>query len=241
MGTATGTPEVRPASTVVLLRDSAEGMETLLLQRNRALLFAGGLWVFPGGALDAADLEAAAGNEREASRIAAVREAFEESGLRPRLEDMVQLSHWTTPEAESRRFSTWIYAAPLAAEDEVVIDGGEIHDARWITVCSALAEHAAGRLAMLPPTFITLRKLAAYDTVAQMVAAERDTPSPEVLPVLGRDGGETVAMYPGDAGYVSGDGATPGARHRSVLHGRCWEFVYREVDPAFPPLLAAGS
>ena len=54
-----------------------------------------------------------------ASRIAAAREAQEESGLLPKLEDMVLLSHWTTPEGEPRRFSTWIYAAPLAVDDEV--------------------------------------------------------------------------------------------------------------------------
>ncbi|HBX73628.1 MAG TPA: hypothetical protein DEG86_11640, partial [Halieaceae bacterium] len=60
-----GTPEgsddepavvpARPASTVVLLRDGPEGLETLLLKRNKALLFAGGYWVFPGGALEASD------------------------------------------------------------------------------------------------------------------------------------------------------------------------------------------
>ena len=50
-------PEARPASTVVLLRDSDSGLETLLLKRNKALLFAGGLWVFPGGALDPEDFD----------------------------------------------------------------------------------------------------------------------------------------------------------------------------------------
>jgi 8-oxo-dGTP pyrophosphatase MutT (NUDIX family) len=123
--------EARPASTVVLLRDTPDGLETLLLKRNKALLFAGGLWVFPGGALDPEDFDAAEGDLQGASRIAAAREAQEESGLLPHLEDMVLLSHWTTPVAEPKRFSTWIYAAPLAADDEVVIDGGEIHDSRF--------------------------------------------------------------------------------------------------------------
>ena len=124
----TDIPEARPASTVVLLRDTAAGLETLMLKRNKALLMAGGMWVFPGGALDPEDLEAAAGDVEAASQIAAAREALEESGLQPHLEDMVLLSHWTTPVVEPKRFSTWIYAAPLAADDEVVIDGGEIHD-----------------------------------------------------------------------------------------------------------------
>ncbi len=132
-------PEARPASTVVLLRDAADGLETLLLKRNKALLFAGGFWVFPGGSIDADDLEAAGGDLDLASRIAAAREAEEEAGLSPRLDDMVMLSHWTTPVIEPKRFSTWVYAAPVQADLEVVIDGSEIHDARWIGVRQAVS------------------------------------------------------------------------------------------------------
>ena len=43
---------------MVLIRDADGGPEVLLLKRNKALLFAGGVWVFPGGALDAEDWEA---------------------------------------------------------------------------------------------------------------------------------------------------------------------------------------
>ncbi|MCB1680053.1 MAG: NUDIX domain-containing protein [Halioglobus sp.] len=231
-------PDARPASTVVLLRDTHKGLETLLLKRNKALLFAGGFWVFPGGAVDPQDLARAAGDEREASRIAAAREALEEAGVRPRLEAMVQLSHWTTPVVESRRFSTWFYAAPLAAEEQVVIDGSEIHDAQWLAVREAMAEHEAGELAMLPPTYITLGRLAVYDTVEQAVATERERPVPEVLPVFSEDAGRMMVMFPGDAGYACADPSRAGARHRAVLEGRRWRYIYQRVDPDYPPLLA---
>lgn len=52
-------PEPIPAATVVVLRDGPEGLETLLLRRNAALEFAGGMWVFPGGRVDEADRSAA--------------------------------------------------------------------------------------------------------------------------------------------------------------------------------------
>ena len=81
----TDVPRARPASTVVLLRDTDNGMETLMLKRNKALMFAGGLWVFPGGALEEADIEAADGDISRAARIAAAREAEEECGLRQTL------------------------------------------------------------------------------------------------------------------------------------------------------------
>ena len=234
-------PEARPASTVVLLRDSDKGLDTLLLKRNKALLFAGGFWVFPGGALDPEDFEAAGGDVIDASRIAAAREAQEESGLQPHLEDMVLLSHWTTPVVEPKRFSTWIYAAPLAADEEVVIDGGEIHDSRWISVREAVAAHEAGELAILPPTYISLCGLSHYDSVAQMVAAERSSPAPEVFPVFSKDAGRVIVMFRGDAGYDSGDGSAPGARHRAILNGKHWEYVYQDVSPDYPPLMRRES
>jgi len=229
--------QARPASTVVLLRDTPTGLETLLLKRNKALLFAGGAWVFPGGALDAQDLAAAGGDVHLAARIAAAREAREESGLSPQLEDMVLLSHWTTPLAEPRRFSTWIYAAPLAADIEVVIDGSEIHASRWLKLREAITEHETGELGMLPPTYFTLLSLARYDSVAQMVAAERESPVPEVFPVFANNGDQLMVMFRGDAGYDSADGAISGARHRAVLRGACWRYQYRDVDPAYPPLI----
>jgi 8-oxo-dGTP pyrophosphatase MutT (NUDIX family) len=231
-------PEVRAASTVVLLRDTPNGMQTLMLRRNKALIFAGGAWVFPGGALDPEDMDAGNGDVIVASRIAAAREAQEESGLSPELDDMVLLSHWTTPVGEPRRFSTWIYAAPLAADIDVVIDGSEIHDHRWLGVREAAEEHEAGRLTMLPPTYITLQCLSHYDNLAQMIAAERHSPAPEVFPVFASDGDQVLVMFRGDAGYDSGNGSEPGARHRAVLDGECWQYHYQDVDPGFPSLIA---
>ena len=230
-------PEVRFASTVVLLRDTPDGLQTLMLRRNKALVFAGGAWVFPGGALDPQDLAVGGGDVLAASRIAAAREAQEESGLSPRLEDMVLLSHWTTPVGEPRRFSTWIYAAPLAADSAVVIDGSEIHDHRWLGVREAAIEHEAGRLPMLPPTYITLQRLTQYGDLAAMIAAERHSPAPEVFPVFASGGDQVLVMFRGDAGYDTADGEQPGPRHRAVLEGQRWCYQYQDVDPRYPPLM----
>ena len=45
----------RPAASVILLRDSAEGLQTLLLHRNTQLVNMAGIYVFPGGKLEYAD------------------------------------------------------------------------------------------------------------------------------------------------------------------------------------------
>lgn len=100
-----------PAATVMFVRDvgpaggGASELEVCLLRRNARSVFVGGASVFPGGALDPADDDAAVrvrcdGLTEEDARarlrvdaaarahwVAAIREAFEECGLLPALTD----------------------------------------------------------------------------------------------------------------------------------------------------------
>ena len=46
---------VRDAATVMVVRDGAGGLEVFMLRRTLDAVFAGGLYVFPGGAVDDAD------------------------------------------------------------------------------------------------------------------------------------------------------------------------------------------
>jgi 8-oxo-dGTP pyrophosphatase MutT (NUDIX family) len=81
-----------PAATVVLVRDSANGPEILMIKRGDNLAFAGGALVFPGGRVDPADLVTARDpalaigfesldDADAAARIACAREALEETGV----------------------------------------------------------------------------------------------------------------------------------------------------------------
>lgn len=81
----------RPASTVLLLRDGAEGLEVFMVVRHRQIEFASGALVFPGGRVEEGDAAiaaaAAAGVPLGDFRIAGIRETFEECGVllaRPR-------------------------------------------------------------------------------------------------------------------------------------------------------------
>ena len=95
------TTPLRPAATVVLLRDAPAGLEVFLMKRHTLSDVLGGAYVFPGGKVDAADAELdiahldqplpvlhAGLNEADISErtagglyVAAMREAFEESGV----------------------------------------------------------------------------------------------------------------------------------------------------------------
>ncbi|WP_375392557.1 NUDIX domain-containing protein [uncultured Sphingomonas sp.] len=80
-------PSAIPAATLVIFRDAAGGgaPELLLVERAKAMAFAGGALVFPGGRVDPGDrtlAETLGGDADEtAHRIAAVRETIEEVGL----------------------------------------------------------------------------------------------------------------------------------------------------------------
>jgi len=80
---------LRPAATVLLLRDGLQGIEVLMTRRSMTASFAPGAYVFPGGGVDAADAKAHALSTRRPKQsdlhltqaIAAIRESFEELGI----------------------------------------------------------------------------------------------------------------------------------------------------------------
>ncbi len=80
---------LRPAATVLLLRDGPQGIEVLMTRRSMTASFAPGAYVFPGGGIDAADAQAHSMATRRPKQsdlhltqaIAAIRESFEELGI----------------------------------------------------------------------------------------------------------------------------------------------------------------
>jgi glyoxylase-like metal-dependent hydrolase (beta-lactamase superfamily II)/8-oxo-dGTP pyrophosphatase MutT (NUDIX family) len=79
----------RPAATVLLLRDTADGIEVLMTRRSMTASFVPGAYVFPGGGVDALDAASHSQAKRRDAQsdlhltqaIAAIRESFEELGV----------------------------------------------------------------------------------------------------------------------------------------------------------------
>jgi 8-oxo-dGTP pyrophosphatase MutT (NUDIX family) len=182
-----GPPTVpRRAATVILARGGAERLEVLLLRRNPAARFMGGAWVFPGGAVDAAE-----GDDDAAHRAAGIREVAEEAGIE--LDDpaaLVPFARWITPEQVRIRYDTWFYLAPAPHGQHARADGEETVDARWLAPADALAAHAAGELALVFPTIKNLERLARFASAEELLswAAGR-----EVTPVQPRVEGQGEA------------------------------------------------
>ena len=184
----------RLAATVVLLRDSALGLEVYAQRRAATMAFAPGMYAFPGGSVAPVDAEPLTGPDAdpvvaeqlglplESARVvlrAAVREVAEETGVRLSTAQLAPWARWLTPEFEPRRFDTFFFLAALPANQQPADAAGEADHARW------LAPAEAPGLPMLPPTRHTLAELARFPDVVSAIAAAagRDLSEP-VRPVV---------------------------------------------------------
>jgi 8-oxo-dGTP pyrophosphatase MutT (NUDIX family) len=185
--------EPRQAASIIVLRDSDDGPEVLLVQRNPAQRFMGGAWVFPGGAVHAEDAGHAA---------AAVRELREEAGVSlPPDAEVVPWSRWITPEEVKVRFDTWFFVTAAPDGARASVDGAECVDARWLRPAAALEAHGRDELMLVFPTIKHLEALALAESVDDALEKAR---SREVVPVqprvVSRDGAAEIVL-PGEPGY----------------------------------------
>ncbi len=185
--------EPRQAATLVLLRESPEGPEVLLVQRNPKQRFMGGVWVFPGGAVHSSDADHAA---------AAVRELEEEAGIDlPEAAAIVPWTRWITPAEVKVRFDTRFFVAEAPPGAEATADGSECLDARWLRPAAALEAHERGELMLVFPTIKHLEALAEFDTVVRALDNARRSEVVPVQPKVTVREGSAEVLMPGDPGY----------------------------------------
>jgi 8-oxo-dGTP pyrophosphatase MutT (NUDIX family) len=187
----------RQAATVIVLRGGSHALEVLLVKRTPHARFMGGVWVFPGGAVDASE-----GEGDSAHRIAAVRELEEEAGIV--LADagaLVRFSRWITPAEVVVRFDTHFFLAPLPDGQEATIDGDEIVDEGWFTPHGALAAHRNGEIELVFPTIKHLEQLAGFASADALLDFARGREVGPVQPRVVSEGETTRLLLPGEPGY----------------------------------------
>ena len=197
----------RPAATVMIVRDGDGGPEVYVQRRVASMAFAPSTMVFPGGAVDPVDhaldpgtpgvaelAEAMGATAQDAAPFAAaaVREVEEECGVRLEVAALRGRAHWVTPAFEPRRFDTWILAAGLPPGQEPRETSGESDHGAWVRARDLLERHAAGDVRMLPPTVVSLERLASFADAAAFLA---DRPQvARVLPELVRRDDGTLVL-----------------------------------------------
>jgi 8-oxo-dGTP pyrophosphatase MutT (NUDIX family) len=187
----------RQAATVILLRGGAERLEVLLVKRTPKARFMGGVWVFPGGAVDQHE-----GDGDGAHRAAAIRELSEEAAIEiDGPAELVKFSRWITPAEVKIRFDTHFFLAVLPPGQEPRIDGEECVDLGWFTPSGALEAFRAGEIELVFPTIKHLEQLGAFPSVDELLAHARGR---EVLPIQPRillEGEVARVLLPGEPGY----------------------------------------
>ncbi|MFC9354430.1 NUDIX domain-containing protein [Arthrobacter sp. NPDC057013] len=177
-------PEPRLAVSVVLVRDSQNGLEVFVQHRASTMDFAAGVVAFPGGRVDAVDssygqlsvdlleAHAAAWERTEASSeaadachnagrliAAAVREVAEECGISVEPLALTPWANWITPKGMPKRFDTYFFVCALAPGVEPRHVTTEASHSHWVSVRQLLEQEAAGLHRLLPPTLTILDEL----------------------------------------------------------------------------------
>jgi 8-oxo-dGTP pyrophosphatase MutT (NUDIX family) len=187
----------RQAASVILLRAGAAKLELLLVRRTPRARFMGGVWVFPGGAVDAEE-----GEGDEAHRVAAIRELREEAGIA--LDDphaLVKFSRWITPAEVQIRYDTHFFLALLPAGQRPRVDGEECVEHGWFSPRGALDAHRAGEIELVFPTIKHLEQLADFPSVESLMGHARGREVQPVQPKVLLEGEVARIVLPGEPGY----------------------------------------
>ena len=187
----------RQAATVILLRGGARTLEVLLVKRTPAARFMGGVWVFPGGAVDTGE-----GEGDGAHRAAAIRELREEAAIV--LDDpdaLVKFSRWITPAEVRTRFDTHFFLAPLPAGQEPRVDGEECVDLGWFTPAAALQAHRDEQIMLVFPTIKHLEQLDAFSSADELLAYAHGREVRPIQPRVVVEGEVARVLLPSEPGY----------------------------------------
>jgi 8-oxo-dGTP pyrophosphatase MutT (NUDIX family) len=125
---------------------------------------------------------------------------LERRGLVLRSDLLRSWAHWITPEFEPRRFDTRFFVAAVPVGQRARDISGEADHAVWLPVDDAVRGFEAGQLAMMPPTIASLRELAGYGSLAEVLVAR-----PPLFPVQPRpvvDGDAVRLVVDGPDGEV---------------------------------------
>jgi 8-oxo-dGTP pyrophosphatase MutT (NUDIX family) len=188
----------RQAASVILLRDGTRGeLELLLVKRTPKARFMGGVWVFPGGAVDADE-----GDGDDAHRAAAVRELHEEAAVElDGPQALVKFSRWITPAQVQIRFDTHFFLARLPDRQRPAVDGEEVVELGWFTPDAALQAHRDGDIALVFPTIKHLEQLSGFQAVDDLLGHARQRDVQPVEPKVLLEGEVARVLLPGDPGY----------------------------------------
>jgi 8-oxo-dGTP pyrophosphatase MutT (NUDIX family) len=131
-------------------------------------------------------------------------ELCQRENLRLITDSIHYISHWVTPKGEPRRFDTRFFVANAPAAQTPLHDDKETIESLWVRPQDAFDRHAAGDLALMPPTIANLKFVAQHGRTSEvMEAAKKVGVPPRIQPKLRTNAeGKIVGLsFPGDEDY----------------------------------------
>ncbi len=104
-------------------------------------------------------------------------------------------AHWITPEFEPRRYDTRFFLAAMPEGQRTRDVSGEADKVAWMPPAQAVTGVDTGEMAMLPPTYVTVKEVAAYGSAAEALGAAAHRTITTVTPgveIVGDEGFLTV-------------------------------------------------
>jgi len=121
-----------------------------------------------------------------------------------RCDKLHYFSHWVTPQAISRRYSTRFFLAEMPVGQDAAHCGGELTDCRWVGAHDMLEAGRAGDVELHFPTIKTLELIARYKTLEELVEWASTCVEwgvTTMLPAVIKRDGEREIVLPGDKDY----------------------------------------
>lgn len=100
-------------------------------------------------------------------------EAVRREGWVLELSALQRWSHWITPQQMAHRYDTRFFVAAMPPGQTCRPDEYEAVEGIWIDPRQALVENLDGRVALSPPTLVTLHELLNYEGIDDVLAAAR--------------------------------------------------------------------
>ncbi|HWE61133.1 MAG TPA: NUDIX hydrolase [Chloroflexota bacterium] len=123
-------------------------------------------------------------------------EMVEREGLTLATDALLHWSHWITPEAWPKRFTTHFFLAAMPVEQQAAHDQLETTDGVWVTPEEALARHHEGAFPLVFATLYQLQELTGLRTIAKAEMRFAGVPVRTMRPYIVSQDGEELILLP---------------------------------------------